>query len=77
MHKLKELRQERGMAMRELAVLSQVGPSTLSSIERYGYVPGIGIRRRIAEAMGIPVEAIWPVETEGGAIDDDPNEEGE
>lgn len=68
MNKLKELRRKKGMVMRELAVLSRVDASTLSTIERYGYVPGSEIRQRIARALGLQVEDIWPdIDSEGPA----------
>lgn len=65
MNRLKELRRKNGMVMRQLAVLSRVDASTLSTIERYDYLPGSAIRLRIAKVLGLQVEDIWP-ELESG-----------
>jgi DNA-binding XRE family transcriptional regulator len=59
MNKVREHRHEQGMAMAELAVKAKVSPTTLVMIERYGYIPGPEMRRRIAAALGVAEPDIW------------------
>ena len=59
-NQLRELRRERGLALWGLAARSGVSATTLSAVERWGYLPSPGVRRRIASALGVDVLAIWP-----------------
>ena len=58
--RLRELRQEKGLAVFGLGALARVSPSTVSAAERWGYVPGPTVRNRIAEALGVKVDELWP-----------------
>lgn len=60
MHKMRELRHKRTWVIQKLAVEAGVSPSTIVMIEKYGYVPGGGMRGRLAEALGVKPEEIWP-----------------
>ena len=59
-NRLRELRRERELALWGLAARAGVSATTLSAVEKWGYVPGLGVRRRIAAALGVDVLAIWP-----------------
>lgn len=60
MNKVREVRHLRGMALQELAVKAKVAPGTLTMIERYGYCPGLDMRRRIAEVLEVTDTALFP-----------------
>jgi transcriptional regulator with XRE-family HTH domain len=57
---LRQIRQDKGLALRALAASSGVPAATLSDIERYGYHPSEKTRRQIAETLGVDVAEIWP-----------------
>ena len=59
-NRLRELRRERELALWGLAARAGVSATTLSAVEKWGYVPSPGVRRRIAAALGVDVLAIWP-----------------
>lgn len=59
---LKATRRARGLAIWGLSVMSGVSPSLLTAIEKWGYVPGANTQKRIADALGVQVEDIWPQE---------------
>lgn len=60
---LRELRLQRGLAQRALSVKSGVSVTTLSAIEKYGVVPGSVVRQRIAAALDVEAEQLWPTDT--------------
>lgn len=62
---LRSARRARGLAIWGLSVMSGVSPSLLTAIEKWGYVPGVNTRKRIADALGMRVEEIWPQKHEG------------
>jgi DNA-binding XRE family transcriptional regulator len=63
-NRLKEIRMRQGIVLRQLTVLSGgVSGSTLSAIERYDYQPAPETREKIAAALGVTVEDIWPEES--------------
>ena len=62
--RLKTLRQQRGLAIYGLAVRAQCSPTTLTAVERWGYRPSAAVCERIAAALEVSVEDIWP-EREG------------
>ncbi|NQT72022.1 MAG: helix-turn-helix transcriptional regulator [Chloroflexi bacterium] len=64
-NRLREIRQERGIAQQWLAAHAGCSPSKLTSIERYNYLPSRGLRQRIAEALETTPEEIWPGLDEG------------
>jgi DNA-binding XRE family transcriptional regulator len=59
-NKLRELRQAQNLSQWGLAV--NVGTSTamLSAIERWGYRPGADLCARIAAALGVSTNDVWP-----------------
>jgi DNA-binding XRE family transcriptional regulator len=59
-NKLRELRRAQHLSQWGLAV--NVGTSTamLSAIERWGYRPGAALCARIATALGVSIDDIWP-----------------
>lgn len=69
MTRLKAERQRRGMTAWSLALQARVHPSDLSKIEAGRLRPTAEQARRIAEALGLPVEILfdrrgWPLEAE-------------
>jgi putative transcriptional regulator len=61
-NRLRELRTERGWQQAKLAVIAGVSPATVGNIERYGYPASPKLRARIAKALHVKVEDIWPRE---------------
>jgi transcriptional regulator with XRE-family HTH domain len=59
-NKLAEIRIQSNFKLRELAIRARVSASTLSDIERYGYVPRSITQHKIAQALGVDVTRIWP-----------------
>lgn len=57
---LRAIRNQAECRLWQLAAKSGVSASTLSAIERYDYSPSISTKRRIAHALRVSVEAIWP-----------------
>ncbi len=57
---LKEWRRKLGVTQQEIQVEAGVSIATICLVERYGYVPTLGVRLRIAQALGIAEEQIWP-----------------
>jgi DNA-binding XRE family transcriptional regulator len=60
MNHLRPLRTSRELALWGLAARSGVSATTLSAIERWDYSPSDGVRRRIAAALDVEVDEIWP-----------------
>ena len=57
--RLRELRALRGLSQVGLAVRAACSPGVVTSVERWGYVPGPAVRSRIARALRVRVEEIW------------------
>jgi transcriptional regulator with XRE-family HTH domain len=57
---LRQLRRSQGLPMYGLAVKASVSPTIVSMIERFDYRPGASVRERLAAALGVPLQAIWP-----------------
>lgn len=57
---LRELRKSTGLTMEALAVAAGISSATISRVELYGYKPGPHIKKRIAAALGVEEEQIWP-----------------
>ena len=57
-HDLRTLRQDRGFTGPALAAAVGVHYSSISRIERGLVVPGVRVAMRIAEVLGVPVDAI-------------------
>jgi transcriptional regulator with XRE-family HTH domain len=54
------LRRRQGLAQYAVAVKAGVSPTVLGMIERYDYQPGPKVRQKIATALGVSEQAIWP-----------------
>lgn len=63
MRTIKKLREERGITQVELAKMCGVQQATISDIER-GHVksPSVDTAQRIARALGVRVEDLFPVD---------------
>jgi len=59
-HRLREARTTANLALRGLTARSGVSATTLSAIERWGYLPAPETRSRIAAALGISISELWP-----------------
>jgi DNA-binding XRE family transcriptional regulator len=57
---LKAVRHAQKLSLWGLAARAGISPSTLSAVEKWGYRPSAGLRQRIAVALEVPVEMIWP-----------------
>ena len=63
---LRALRTQRKLSMAAIAVRAKVGTATLTMIERYGHEPRPETKERLARALGVDVQQIWPA---GGRLD--------
>jgi putative transcriptional regulator len=66
-NRLRELRTERGLVQGALATKAGVSAGTIGAIERYGYPPSITVRKKIAKALRVRLEDIWPPREEAVA----------
>lgn len=57
---LRKYRSENNLTQLGLAKLTDISPSDISSIETGRIIPYPGWRRRIAEALELPEEAVFP-----------------
>lgn len=57
---LRHLRRERGLAAWGVAVKSGVSTATLTAIEKWNYVPKRSTQERIANALQVQADEIWP-----------------
>jgi len=62
MNNVRNVRLSKGIAQQELAVKAGTNPSFLTMIEKYGYRPGGSLRQRIAIALGVTDQELWPEE---------------
>lgn len=60
MSNLRRLRKARGLVLMALAVRAGVSIATLHAADRHGYIPSDPTRRRIANALGVKLEDLWP-----------------
>lgn len=59
-HLLKEIRTLKGLPIAAVAVRAGVGTGTITMIERHGHNPRHETKAKLAAALGVSVEAIWP-----------------
>jgi transcriptional regulator with XRE-family HTH domain len=63
-NRLRQLRRLQGLPLYGLAVKASVSPTIVSTIvsmiERFDYLPGKAIRTRLAQALGVQLQDIWP-----------------
>lgn len=57
---LKAVRINKGLPIAAVAVRARVGTATITMIEKYGHEPRPDTKARIATALAVSVEAIWP-----------------
>jgi putative transcriptional regulator len=57
---LRELRDAAGLTQIALAVKAGCSASTISAVEKYGYPPSMSMRQRIARALHVKLEDVWP-----------------
>lgn len=63
--KIRDLRNEKGMTLGDLAAKINVSPSLISQLERGGVNPSISLLKSIADALGIPLPALLDTEETG------------
>ena len=57
---LRTVRRSKKLSLMGLAHKAGTTPSWLTFVERYAHVPGPDLRQRIAEALGVAEEELWP-----------------
>jgi transcriptional regulator with XRE-family HTH domain len=66
-------RQARRLTLQALAKRAQTSVSTLIYIEKYGHTPRPELCQRIALALAVPAEELWPEgESNSGGIESSP-----
>ena len=66
-NRVKEVRQARNMSGLELSRKTRIAPSSLHNIENAKIIVYPGWKKRIARALGVPVEELFPVEVKKNA----------
>jgi len=56
---VREARHRRGLTLADLAHRARTWPQTVCAIE-HGLVPGATLRRRLAKALNLRQEDLWP-----------------
>ncbi len=69
MNRVREVRLQMGLAQQALAVRARISPGVLTMIERYHYIPGPDMRRRIAEVLGVIDAELFPSGQKNGRTD--------
>jgi DNA-binding XRE family transcriptional regulator len=59
---LRQLRRAQGLPLYGLAVKASVSPTIVGMIERFDYRPGTNVRQKLAGALGVQTQDIWPDE---------------
>jgi ribosome-binding protein aMBF1 (putative translation factor) len=59
-NRLRQLRRAQGLPIDGLAVKASVSPTIVSMVERFDYLPGKPVRTRLAQALGVQLQDIWP-----------------
>lgn len=57
---LRQARERRGLTANDLARLANVPIDTVEAIEREQYIPALGVAVRLAHAVDVPVEHVFP-----------------
>ncbi len=66
MLRLREIRERRGLSLRQLAAKSGVGVATLARLEAGEYDPRLSTLRRLAKALRVSVPALLREGKRGG-----------
>lgn len=61
---LRRLRKDQGFTVRGLSVSAGISTATIVAIELYGNTPTPGTREKIARALNLRTQAIWPEVTD-------------
>lgn len=54
------LRNALGYSQQQLAIMAKISPATIVAIEKYGYMPGAWVRKKLARALKVPETSVWP-----------------
>lgn len=66
MNRIRELREAKGLTQAQLAETVDVARQTILAIEKGRYDPSLSLAFRIADALGITVDAVFRPTTTGG-----------
>ena len=70
--RIRELRAQKNLTINELAQLSQISKSYISSIERgLQKNPSIKVLQKLAETLNVPLESITSIDTVDIPLDED------
>jgi transcriptional regulator with XRE-family HTH domain len=61
-NRVRELRAQQGLAQRGLATRAQVSPTLIATVERWDYRPTERVRERLAAALGVDADELFPRE---------------
>ncbi len=64
-HPLRTIRRQRGFSQEQLAVYSGTSARTIRYVELEGVHPQRATRQALARVLNVPVEDIWPRNSEG------------
>jgi transcriptional regulator with XRE-family HTH domain len=67
-HQIKQLRQQQGLSLEQLADRSDVSRSMLSAMERGEKAPTIVVLHRVANGLGLTMTRLLDVEREGAVV---------
>lgn len=59
-NRLLHLRKALGFTQQELTIAAGISIATITAIEKYCYIPGPKVRGKLAQALGVPEEQIFP-----------------
>lgn len=68
-NRLKDLRSDRGISLRELARLSNVSPSFLSQIENGKSQPSVATLFTIAQQLEVPIDTLFESDNSSSAVE--------
>ncbi|HEY8486548.1 MAG TPA: substrate-binding domain-containing protein [Limnochordales bacterium] len=66
---MRELRERRGLSQQELARAAGVSRQTVSYVETGVYLPSVAVAVRMARALGVTVEELFPLQEPQSAIE--------
>ena len=58
---LKKIRSEKGLTLWGITATTGISTTTLGAIENHGYVPIQKRQEKLADALGVTRDDIWPV----------------
>ena len=63
--RLTEILAEKHLTRLDLQYLARCGPNLIRGIERFGWKPRPAVAEKIARALGVSVQDLWPEPGEG------------